>query len=79
MLHFGKIRGTSLRLMILIGLLIISVIPMPSSASAQMDQRLFGSSARFLQVSSESMKQKGWPSLPQRTRFYSWMETLMLP
>jgi hypothetical protein len=35
MLHFGKIRGTSLRLMILIGLLIISVIPMPSSASAQ--------------------------------------------
>jgi hypothetical protein len=35
MLDFDKLRGTSLRLMLLIGLVIVSVIPVRSWASAQ--------------------------------------------
>src|SRR5574341_388096 len=35
MTHFGKLRGTSLRLMLLIGLVVVSVIPIRSWAFAQ--------------------------------------------
>ena len=57
---FGKYTATLVRLMLLIGLVIMSVIPVRSWAFAQNGlSHLFGSSAPLLQVSLGSITRKG--------------------